>query len=377
MSHGLKVGSRHSVRVDKLAVGGDGLCRLQDFVLFIPLAVPGDELEIQITRLEDRHGFGEIVSVVKPGSGRRQPPCPYTGECGGCTWQQVDTPTQLAQKELILRDLFAKFLPNTPVTIDPIIASPRDLRYRNRTQPHITQGGLGFRKRKSHDLIRVEDCLITEEPLTPYFQQPVKGEEGERVELRLLPNGETTLAKSKDEKVFSFSQVNRFQNEQLVSYTLQALRGEKPSEVWDLYCGSGNFTFPLMELFPKTAVLGVEYDADLVQLARTQAAKNPHASFFVSDVQAWMRRKTPPKNSIVIVDPPRAGADRDVMRALAASGVSKLIYIACHPVSLVRDLKYFLAEAQGARIEKVQPFEMFPQTDHFETIAVLTVDSSL
>jgi 23S rRNA (uracil1939-C5)-methyltransferase len=92
-----------------------------------------------------------------------------------------------------------------------------------------------------------------------------------------------------------------------------------------------------------------------------------------------MRQAVIGKNDLVVLDPPRAGASEEIMRALAAAQPRKIIYISCHPVSLARDLKWFFDWAQKlglkASLDRVQAFEMFPQTDHVETIAELRVDS--
>jgi 23S rRNA (uracil1939-C5)-methyltransferase len=82
-----------------------------------------------------------------------------------------------------------------------------------------------------------------------------------------------------------------------------------------------------------------------------------------------------------MLDPPRAGADEAVMTMLAKANVERIIYISCHPASLARDLKYFFAaqeqtsSSRKLKLRRVQCFEMFPQTDHVETIAELAVDT--
>lgn len=370
------VGDRLQVQIEKLAIGGAGIARHDGFVLFVPETAPNEAVEVEVTRLHQNHAEAKLLKILKPGAGRREAPCRFAGECGGCNWQHLTELAQQTEKQKLLLETLQKFLPNTEIPLRPLVPSPQSLRYRNRVQPLRENEKLGFRRRKSHDFLPVDDCLLAEEPLAKYFQSVPAGPDGERVELRLDINGQTSATTENEEDGFAFSQVNRFQNAQLIETTLRWLKDSTPSEIWDLYCGSGNFTFPISETFPKVPVTGVELSSTLVRRAR-ELAKSRGPQFFLSDVDAWLRRRSPPKNSLVIIDPPRAGVGREGMAAIAASEASSLVYIACHPVSLARDLSYVMASPRRRwKLVSVQGFEMFPQTDHMETLAHLVVDSN-
>lgn len=372
------VGDLLQVRIEKLAVGGNGIARPDGFVVFVPDAAPGDLLEVEMVKVRPQHGEARLRKVLEPGTGRRVPPCPYAGECGGCNWQHLDETTQLQQKQSLVAETLAKFLPGMAIPIEPIEPSPRSLRYRNRVQPLRHGGRLGFRRRRSHDFLPVQDCLITEEPLAALFASPPPGVDGSRIELRLSPEGGIEISEAGDDEGFAFAQVNRFQNQQLIDTVLDWTKDAHPRAVWDLYGGGGNFTFPLARAFP-VPVTGVELNAVLVQRASQKASENkmPQLSFRVSDVESWVRRRVPPAGSLVVLDPPRNGAGADVMSALAASPATEILYISCHPVSLARDLQIFFEKAPANRwkLRRVKAFEMFPQTDHVETLVQLSVDS--
>lgn len=375
------VGDKKKVRIEKLAIGGAGIARTDGFVLFVDLAAPDDELLVQVTSMKERHGEARILEILQPGPSRRTPPCPYAGECGGCNWQQLTDEEQRRQKQLLLNETLSRFLPGRSVPLLPFVPSPRPLRYRNRVQPRYQQGRLGYFKRKSHEFLPVRDCLLVEEPLSEYFRNPptLSGKVPEdRLELRLGPDGGTSFSFEGEGfgEGFSFSQVNRHQNEDLVRTVLEWASPDSTKMIYDLYCGSGNFTFPLAERHPSSPVTGVEMDSQLVLRARERAGARKGLVFQIADVSKWVRRRPFQKDALVILDPPRAGAGREVMRALASSSVREIIYIACHPVSLARDLAFFFELAPREwTLSKVQGFEMFPQTDHLETIAHLKVDS--
>lgn len=370
------------VRIDKMAVGGSGVARHDGFVIFVPDSVSGDFSEIRIEKTRERFAEASLIRVLEPGPGRREPPCHHADECGGCSWQHLTEETQRSEKSRLLLELLEKFLPGEKPIVEPFVESPRALRYRNRVQPQVENGRLGFFRRKSHEIRQISDCLIVEEPLRPFFEKDWTAELGpgrQRVEISVDTDGTPRWkAMNEETEAFGFSQVNRFQNEDLLRTLLDWCKGLEPSEVWDLYAGSGNFTFPLQRRFPFTNVVAVEGSALLVR--RGNEVPTPvRPRFHVSDVATFLRRWSPAPESLVVLDPPRAGAGLPVMRALAAASPRRLIYIACHPVSLMRDLAEFLSASRRygreASLSRLRAFEMFPQTDHFECMACVDIDT--
>ncbi|RYZ81628.1 MAG: class I SAM-dependent RNA methyltransferase [Proteobacteria bacterium] len=294
----------------------------------------------------------------------------------------------------MVEETLAKFLPGVDLPFLPFQASPRSLRYRNRIQPKYSQGKFGFFARRSHEIVEAKDCPITEEVLTSQFasikatldQKYLTSRETQRLEIYLDQNEKPQwLLMGEEKEGVGFSQVNRFQNEALLKTVLDWSDGPQYSRVFDLYAGSGNFTFPLAEKFRSQQIIAAELDSKLVQKAqdkiKSSSALNKRMNYYLSDVELFLKRTLLQPDDLVVLDPPRAGADAFVMKALAHAGVSKIIYISCHPVSLARDLKYFFETqdqvpgSRKLRLKRIQCFEMFPQTDHVETIAELAVDT--
>lgn len=378
-------GSKIQVTIEKLAIGGAGIARHEGMVLFIPLAAPQDELTVEITLVKKNFAEGKIVEILKPGPSRRKPPCPVALVCGGCNWQQIDEDEQRRQKEKLVLETLQKF--NRGVEFDylPIKPSPRSLRYRNRIQPKFHNGKFGFFARNSHSIVDIKDCPITEEDLTSKFGEVRSWAEQKRskellkMEMYIAEEGDIRygLITEEDDGV-GFSQVNRFQNEDLISTALDWAGNTSYETVFDLYAGSGNFTFPLADKYSKSSIVGVELNPKLVERAKSRIESRP-IKYFLSDVESYLKKARIGKDDLVLLDPPRAGASEEIMRILAAAQPRKIIYISCHPVSLARDLNWFFAWAQKLakpmKLARVQTFEMFPQTDHVETIAELVVDS--
>ncbi len=169
-----------------------------------------------------------------------------------------------------------------------------------------------------------------------------------------------------------FIQINAELNRALISRVVELLELDEHSEVLDLYCGLGNFTLPLARR--AAHVVGVEGEASLVSRARDNAALNGlanvefhSANLAAEDLGAapWSRRPY----THALLDPPRLGA-REVLPLLARAGLKRLVYVSCHPASLARDLGLLVHE-QGFELLAAGIADMFPQTSHVESLAVL------
>ncbi len=379
------LGSKIKVKIEKLAIGGAGVARHEGLVVFVPQVAPNEEVLIEITLVKKNFAEAKLLEVLIPSPSRRTPPCPLAADCGGCNWQHLTEEEQRHQKEKLVLETIRKFNPTVEFEYLPIQPSPRSLRYRNRIQPKFKNGKFGFFARNSHEIIEATDCLITEEVLANKFAevkawaQQRQDKSLQRLEMYISEDGPIRYGAITDEDDgIGFSQVNRFQNQDLIRTALSWAGDEQYEKVFDLYAGAGNFTFPLAEKFPDSQVIGVELNQKLVERAKAKIT-DKRIKYFLSDVETYARRADFGAKDLVLLDPPRAGASEFTMRTLAAAAPKKIIYISCHPVSLARDLNWFFAWSQKfnkkAQLKRVQAFEMFPQTDHVETIAELVVDS--
>lgn len=382
---GLKAGAKIKVKVEKLAIGGAGVARHEGLVVFIPQAAPNEELLVELTLVKKNFSEAKILEILTPSPSRRTPPCPVANVCGGCNWQHIEESEQLRQKELLVLETIKKFNRDLEFEYLPIQKSPRTLRYRNRIQPKYANDKFGFFARNSHEIIPITDCPITETTLTDRFAEVkewIRSQKKpglQKLEMYISEDDEVRYGLiSDDDDGIGFSQVNRFQNVDLIQTVLDWTQGESYPHIWDFYSGAGNFTFPLAEAWTSASVTGVELNPKLVERGRAKS-RDSRIQFMKSDVESFLAKTQPKSQDLVILDPPRAGASEPIMRALLEARARKIIYISCHPVSLARDLQWFFAHAQKAGIKahltRVQAFEMFPQTDHVETVVELRVDS--
>lgn len=195
-----------------------------------------------------------------------------------------------------------------------------------------------------------ENLLLGKESLTEILNL----ENGQKLEFDILPQ--------------AFFQTNTKQAEVLYSKVIQ-LAGLTGNEVvFDLYCGTG--TIGLFCAHKAKEVLGIEENESAVESARSNALKNgiKNAGFYLGRVEnRLIDLKVKP--DVVIVDPPRAGLGEEVVKSVAAFGAPKIVYVSCNPTTLARDLNFF--EGLGYSCESVLPVDMFPQTHHVESVALL------
>lgn len=363
-----------------MSLHGGAVARHDGLVLFIEFAAPGDLLRVQVTEMRKNLGFAKIIEVLEPSSERKDPPCPVFGHCGGCGWQHLSDSSQTAWKSKLLEETLRKAWPDDFEFL-PLIESPKSFRYRNRIQLKKKGPRIGYFAKGSHDLVSIDDCPLAEEAVVEAFprlqgQAPNARAEKkngfESWEISLNEHGSAEIH-SLDERELFFSQVNRFTNDLLISEVLQWASESDWSSYWDLYCGSGNFTFPFAERFPKASGFGVELSESGIQKARVESQKRGWSpkklEFFRADVGLFLSRMTPAPKSLILVDPPRAGLDEKVIKALALSQAERVLYISCNPMSLARDLQRLRAFAPRRwRLKRARGFDMFPQTEHVETL---------
>jgi 23S rRNA (uracil1939-C5)-methyltransferase len=372
--------SEHIVTIEKMAVGGSAVARIavadKSVVVFIPYGAPKDELKIKISAVEKNFLTGEIIEIIKAGSGRRDAACEYFGQCGGCLWQHLDETEQITQKELILKDLFKKFLPTVKYDLLPTVSTPEKLGYRNRIQLKQLSQKIGYFKRESHDIVEINNCLISETAIQNYiptFKTKLRPTEKlKKFEIKINQTGGVEhYPVGEFGEGLAFSQVNRFVNQKLVQTVVDLVLQKNPSHVTELYAGAGNFTFSVAEALPKSIIQAVELSSQLTKTAvdRIKAEKkHKQITFFTTKAETFCKMSADMSTDFVLLDPPRSGCDSEVISVLADKNPKTILYISCHPVNLVRDLKNL---AEKYKIQHLQIFDMFPQTDHFETVCLL------
>ncbi len=354
------VGDILELNIDRLTYnGGRGLGRHFNFVVFVPDTAPGDKVSVKIIESKKSYAIAKLIKILESGPNRIEPTCEYYEHCGGCQLQHITYGEQLKQKKSFIE----KSIKNLKLNIDTnVIASPSQFNYRNRIQLHKKNNIVGYYKKKSHELIPIKKCIIADQAINNKLAsiKPTS----ERVEVALNQSGQVIIRNpKKSDSNNLFSQVNSGINELLVNYVLKEAIKDDYTQVYDAYCGQGNFTFPLYNKFENTKITGVEYSSKNIESARS---KNPNIDFVESSVEKYFKFNPAKKNSLVVLDPPRAGCDKSVFNNISSS--KKIIYISCDLSTFERDAKILLKN--NFNLESLVGFDMFPQTSHIEVCGV-------
>jgi len=368
-------GEKLTLTICDIAFGGEGVARLEDFVVFVPFVALGEVVEAEVTERKRRFARARPVRVLVPSPERVAPGCAYFGQCGGCQYQHLAYPAQLRLKQKQVGDLFERLGGFDPELVAPIIPCPQPYGYRNRIMVRSQWDKLrqrlniGFLRADSRLVVDIEECRIAEPALNEQLQQvrahpPPRG--GIKVMLRVPPPGWEVPPDS-------FFQNNFFLLPALVQAVRDCLQSSGARHLLDLYCGVGFFSIELSDLVE--SYVGLELDRLAIQAARRNAearARN-NGEFIAGAVEdalpALLSKLTAPLTT-VLLDPSRKGCPPETLAALRRARSGQIIYVSCHPATMARDLKVLCAET-AFELARVVPLDMFPHTQHVECVADL------
>src|SRR4051794_29589224 len=403
-------GREFEVEVGPVAHGGHCVARHEGRVVFIRHALPGERVVVHVT--EDRHsGYcrADAITVLEAHPERVERPCPYSGpgRCGGCDWQHAAPEEQRRLKAAVVREQLTRLahVDDVDVVVEELPGGL--LRWRSRARFAVDRSGVpGLRRYRSHDVVPLDDCPITVEPAAHAVldrRWPGAGavevsidaagvvtttrldRRGKPRTTRVLRPGSDAPeepagragrhAGGRDWEVegTGFWQVHPAAADALVG-AVSGFAQVRPGEtVLDLYAGAGLFGGALAPgVGPEGRVICVEADPAACAAADANLADLPQAEVWQGEIDVegltglLEELGTPP--DVVVLDPPRAGLGAAGSRLLAATG-ARVVYVACDPASLARDVAAFVDS--GYRLAALRGFDAFPMTAHVECVALL------
>jgi 23S rRNA (uracil1939-C5)-methyltransferase len=436
-------GDELELTIDSLAHGGNGVARLDGYVVFVAGAVPGDRVRAVVGKAKRAYAEARAVEILEPSPDRIPPVAHHPG----APWQVLPYERQLEVKARQVREALERIGKLSDFEMDPIVPAAEQWRYRNKLEYSFGTGEagelvLGFHAPGRWDeIVPMDDCLLASERsnelrdqvlawaraegLSAWDRRDQRGllrnlviREGRRtseLQARLVTSagqidtdsfidavrcdtlfwtrqdqlgestaaGETVLLNGTPQlrerlrgldfliSPDAFFQTNTEMAERLyeVAAEFAQLRGHE--RVFDLYCGIG--TIGLTLAARAREVIGVEIVkpavADAIENARINEVVN--ARFYAGDIRLAMRDlvEQAGRPDVVVVDPPRAGLSQKVVRRIIESQPSRVVYVSCNPTTLAPNAAQ-MVEA-GYRLVRVRPVDMFPQTPHIESVALL------
>jgi tRNA/tmRNA/rRNA uracil-C5-methylase (TrmA/RlmC/RlmD family) len=368
-------------------------------VVFIRHALPGERVKAVITQTTAKFARADAVEIIAAAPGRVRAPCPYArpGGCGGCDWQHASLPAQREIKAQVISQQLRRMAGlDRAVIVEALPGDAAGLGWRTRVRFAVGKDGrAGLYRHRSHEIVRVSDCLIAHRLVTEAGVTRASWPGAAWVDVAVAPDGGdravmipgrpatprflTHRAAGRDWRVTAagFWQVHPGAADALAEAVLAALRPEPGETAFDLFCGAGLFAGVLASAVgPDGKVIAVEQDAAAAGDARYNLRWAPWARVHRGDAVAVLSRIGPSGAAIAVLDPPRTGVRRDLIEALCAApgpdsppGLRRIAYVSCDPATLARDIAIF--GRHGWRLEDLRAFDAFPMTHHVECLAVL------
>ncbi len=410
------------LEIDSLAAGGDGVGRHEGLVVFTPRTAPGDRAQVEVT-VTGRVGRGRLKQVERAGDARVEPRCAHYAapdRCGGCQWQHVDLDAQREAKRTMVRDAFRRIAKRDVAM--PAIHAGDGWRYRRSLTLAIRRraDGTHYAGLRAFDdpeaVFDLKECHIAAAPLLDAWREILAAAEHLPDEPRL--RGTVKLIDARAHFTLeggaswdgiadfldaspslaavwwqgegmrrrmvadrrpagtpgaSFVQVNPEIADQMQRDVVARVVALSPQTVVDGYSGAGDTAAALVERGIRVAA--VESDDEASAYAATRLVAPSRAiTARVEDVIASLLPA-----DVVILNPPRAGVDARVTKALArAPGAAAtaapqaIIYVSCDPATLARDV----ARLTGWRVHDLTCYDMFPQTAHVESVCELRPEAA-
>lgn len=370
------------LQVEAVAHGGHCVARHEGRVVFVRHALPGERVRAVV----DEDGGGgfcraDAVTVLDASPDRVVAPCSWAraGGCGGCDLQHVAPEAQREWKAQVLAEQLRRLAGVTrEVEVEELPGGP--LGWRTRVRLAVDEDGrAGLRAHRSHDVLPVADC-----PLAPRgVLAPVLARRFSPGEVEVVVDAEGAVHAGDDGQVLVRAAGRKWRLSPGVFWqvhpalpdTLAAVVGEwaaapRGGTAWDLYGGVGLFAAVLAEqVGPDGSVTVVDSTQAAVDDGRAALADLPQVGWRVGRVEKVLAG-LPGEPDVVVADPPRKGLGRAVVDALAAYRPVRVLYVACDPAALARDVAFFAD--RGYTLGPLRAFDAFPMTHHMECVALLT-----
>ena len=408
------------IKIIDILQDGRGVARTESKTAFVEGAVYGEVCNIKVNKEKKNFFEAEKTKTLKKSPYYRKPPCPYFYECGGCSIMDINYKSQIELKKNLIKNALLK---SAKINIEELeIIENKEFGYRNKIRLQIAKNGkLAYNKKYSNDLVEIKDCLlakdlirenlgkienitkeiskkypnsleeitirandkeillnikIKDEKIIPYIKNQYKNSS---FNINLINKKEKLNISGKNYLIYNllgkkfkitmndFYQVNDYMTEKLYK-TAKEFLGEN-QKVLDLFCGSATSSIAIND----DHVVGIEINKNAIKDAKENAKENGLKDYkFISKNANYIDDKFIKKEKIdaIVLDPPRRGLDKEIIKTIAKTKIKKIVYISCNPQTLARDINRF--QNKGYKLKKIKACDMFSETMHVETVALLS-----
>ena len=383
----LNIGDIVTLNIGKIVHGGHFIARHNNQVVFVRHGISGEIANVKITSINSKLAFGDAIEILKTSKDRVKSPCKYSkpGGCGGCDFQHISPEIQKNLKKIIIQDQFNRI---AKIDINPEVISTEPLtglNWRSRLDLAISNNGkTGLYSHRSNEIIEIDECLIAVEQInkskvfSKYWNTSGRLSISVSSENELNVNqagknilGSDELKEVVDDNTYTISPKSFWQSHKnaprlLLQQVRKYAKIKLGDRICDLYGGAGLFTAPMAKLTGEAGEVHlIERDNDCIKDAKKMFKTKKNIIIHHGKVEQKLGKI---KNiDIIILDPPRNGAGKQVIHQIIDKKPKSIVYVSCDPTSLARDTKILIDN--NYTLSNVLGLDLFPMTHHIECIA--------
>ena len=389
------------IKIESLDHSGRGIGKLNNKIVFVNNALPGEIVEIKITNEKKNYIEANVTNYIEKSKDRIDSKCPYYEKCGGCDLLHMPYQLQLEFKQNKIINIVNKYLDNN-VKINNIVKSDKEFNYRNKVTFHVNNN-IGFFKDKTNEIVKIDNCLLVDTKINDCIKylnkldlknisditcrigsnklmiiinsnkdidiKPISDIADSIYVNNKLVHGNSNIYNVIGDYKYIISPDSFFQiNDDICKKLYDKIKSEtiNSKNILDLYCGTGTIGIYVSS---KKNVLGIEINKSAINDANeNKKINNLNNIEFICGDSGEKSKKLNFKPDTIIVDPPRSGLDNVTINNILEMNPLKIIYVSCDPMTLVRDLKIL---NNNYNIKDITPFDMFPNTKHVESVCIL------
>lgn len=391
----MKINDIYEVTINDEDDIGNGITRIDNFVVFVPYALKDEKIKVKITKINKRFATAKIEEIINKSDRRQCVKCKSFNECGGCSFLHLSFNEEKKKKIEFINKLF-----NTNVKE---ILTNNEYNYRNKATFHVKDGKIGYYSENTNDIVEFDNCLLLDERINEVYNtlKNIKLDGISEVVVRTSKSSVMVIFRG-DKKDFDYDEfINKvkidslYLNDKLLygnAYIVEELGNIKYSiypnaffqvntdnmkimydkvkeyagsgnKLLDLYCGTGTIGIYLKENFEE--VTGIEVNKEAILNANINKNLNnlSNINFICGDASIAKNNNY----DVIVVDPPRSGLSNKVINFLNKSDVKTIVYVSCNPKTLKRDLNLL----DKYNVLKLECINMFNKTKHVECICKL------
>ena len=396
---------KNNIEIVRLDDQARGIGYVDNKITFIPNSLVGEIVNIEIQKETSKYYVGKVIDYVKISDKRIKVSCPYYDKCGGCNLLHMSYDDQIDYKLEKLKNILNKFA-NINTDIE-VIKNENIFGYRNKIDLKIVNGLWGYYNDSTHDFISIDNCLIAKNSINnvikykEYFNInngnivirsnynyeiliSIFSEEEFNIDIESLKKyiklvgivvndniyyGDNFFIEKFNKKLFkvnynSFFQVNNIVTKEMVRILSENSNGKI---LLDLYCGVGFLGQAISYKFDKIYGIEINKNSILDAIYNSKLNNIDNSYYICGDSTKLSNVKD--KIDTLFIDPPRTGLVGNLVKDIISTNVKKIIYVSCNPITLARDLNVL---KDKFNIEKIYLLDMFSNTYHVESIAILT-----